>query len=334
MIPPIFISEISPDKIKVFLGSFIQLNISFGIFCSLILSDYSRFISSHLYRLLLLYGFPLLVAALQTFLLIKVYKVDSPSWLYSNGRIRDTETVLKSIYHSYAWQLKMNSFDQKSKIPSLTQSQPSAILLRNPKTLAYILCFVQQLSGINVITFYSKDIFAKTDSIKQRADDFTVFIGLCNFLVIFPIIWVIQKLTRKTVMEIGLMGMFLSYVGYILIEVFLDGLYKAYISFMGLLSATLCFQLALGTALWIYLTEILAICWVGTGISVQWIGAAGVGGIYPLLLIRGLKSDLEILFAICSTACLFGFLVVFKLASEIKDLEHFRSLNETVFVEK
>lgn len=248
---------------------------------------------------------------------MQIFYFDTPQWLFSSQRISEVEKVLQKIYKSWAWQKYLNLFESDgSHIHKRSFPLLSAKALKNPMGLSYILCFLQQFSGINVIIFYSKMIFKQSEAFHRQSSFIVIFISSVNFLLVLPTFFFIKKYGRKKLLLQGLLGMSMSFLCYCLFSYFFEENYKNWVKLGFMLCAIGFYETSLGPVIWIYITEILSVAWLGNAITVQWISAAAIASTYPVLFQFNYDDDLDIFFASCSAICFFGFIFVFKYAEE------------------
>ena len=81
--------------------------------------------------------------------------------------------------------------------------------LRRPLVIAMMMMLAQQLSGINCAIFYSTKIFEIAGLGPEESQSATLGMGSMNVVMTFISLVLIEKAGRKTLMLIGLCGMFL-----------------------------------------------------------------------------------------------------------------------------
>ncbi|OMJ95041.1 hypothetical protein SteCoe_1746 [Stentor coeruleus] len=321
VIPPIFISEVAPKEIKGFLGTFIQIGISLGILFTFLLSFIAeRYLEN--YRLIvLLFTVPVSVTLLQMYLFYTKYDLDTPIWLLGSDRVTETEMILKKIYKPWSWQGRYSAMEPDKVIKDMKKSNPVLSLPGRPQnliTLSIILSIIQQASGVNAIIFYSKEMLKKSQTFQTEAATFTVIIGILNFIMVIPTMFLIEKIGRKKLLLQGLAGMCFSYALFGLLSSlwFESKNEKEMVLFAGLLSAIAFYETSLGPVFWVYITEILTKMWVGPAITVHWIMAMIVTGTFEILCNGDMNVDIVYYFSVCGLCCLIGFIFVYKLAIE------------------
>lgn len=200
---PLYLSEISPEKQRGALVSLFQLAITIGILFSYI----SNAFFAHFYpswRMMLLVG---IVPAIE--LIRSVYFMpDTPRWYVLSGNIEKAkETLLK-------FQPKANVENEIEKIKNLISKDNNKEKFEFKKWMLFPLVigvggmFVQQWTGINTIIYFAPTILQQAGF----TDNFgailaTIGIGVVNFLMTFVAIFSTDKIGRKPLLYIGLIGM-------------------------------------------------------------------------------------------------------------------------------
>ncbi len=205
---PTYISEISTAKSRGRLVALYQFNIVFGILVAFI-SNYllSGIGGANDWRWML--GIEALPAALYCLLILGVPK--SPRWLLVQKE--DELNALKT--------LKLLHDDDSAALAELEmikthrEETTRGINVFNGRysrslTLAFLLAFFNQLSGINFILYYAPVIlenagFASSDSLLS-----SISIGGTNLLFTFVGLYLIDRMGRKSLMYIGSVGYIIS----------------------------------------------------------------------------------------------------------------------------
>ena len=78
--------------------------------------------------------------------------------------------------------------------------------LRVPITLAFLIAFFNQLSGINAVLYFAPRIFEMTGLAKEAALLQSVGIGVTNLVFTFVGLWLIDRLGRRTLLFVGSIG--------------------------------------------------------------------------------------------------------------------------------
>ncbi|KAG6459893.1 hypothetical protein O3G_MSEX011660 [Manduca sexta] len=80
--------------------------------------------------------------------------------------------------------------------------------LRQPLLIAIIVMIAQQLSGINVVIFFSTDIFRKANLSDAQSQYATLGMGAMNVVMTVISLLLVEIAGRKTLLLTGFLGMF------------------------------------------------------------------------------------------------------------------------------
>lgn len=203
---PLYISEISPAKLRGRLTAMFQLNIVLGILIAF-LSNYliGNFVENNAWRWMLgIEAFPALAFTVFCFII-----PESPRWLVGNREDKsDAIEVLQ----------RLNPTCQTDEIDALIAEISDAAhrkastggfwsgRLKLPILLAFLIAFFNQLSGINAVLYFAPRIFELTGLGEQAALLQSVGIGVTNLVFTFAGLWLIDRLGRRTLLYIGSFG--------------------------------------------------------------------------------------------------------------------------------
>jgi len=206
---PAFILEIASASKRGRLVAQYQFNIVLGIFIAF-LSNYviAQIGGEHDWRWML--GVEAIPAFLYILLVLKV--PESPRWLATVKK--DTDAALKVLQEVYA------DDQAKQELAAIVDHQPVeervslfAKKFRRPITLAFLLAFFNQWSGVNFIFYYAPQIlelsgFATSESLLS-----SITIGGINLIFTLLGMYLIDRLGRKTLLVYGSIGYIISLVG-------------------------------------------------------------------------------------------------------------------------
>ncbi|MDO5437693.1 MAG: sugar porter family MFS transporter [bacterium] len=200
---PLYLSEISPEKIRGALVSMFQLAITMGILFSYLSNAFfASFCES--WRLMLLIGiFPAALLATGIY-----FMPDTPRWYVLKGRFEEASNVLSKL---------QPEADVKTEIENIkslifTENKKGKFRFKKWMLLPLVIgvggMFVQQWTGINTIIYYAPTILQQAGfSDNLGAICATIGIGVVNFLMTFVAIFSTDKIGRKPLLYIGLTGM-------------------------------------------------------------------------------------------------------------------------------
>ncbi|XP_031629980.1 uncharacterized protein LOC116345073 [Contarinia nasturtii] len=188
---PTYTGEIAQTSIRGSLGSYFQLMLVLGVLFSYIVGGQANVFTLNLICACI----PIIFA------IVFVFMPESPAYLISKGKKEAAAKSLKWLRGSeydYSQELAelqaQHEADKNNKV-SLT----AALSRRSTIKAVYIglgLMFFQQMSGINAVIFYTKDIFeaAKTGVDSGLA---TIIVGVMQVISVFISSIIVDKLGRR-----------------------------------------------------------------------------------------------------------------------------------------
>ena len=226
MIAPIYIAEICPAESRGKMVSINQLNIVVGIsaayFSNYMILQMSQSgtplveqlgIAENTWRWML--GMEIVPAFIWLVALFFVPK--SPRWLLVQQKQTEAEASLKRLYPSATKETLMSTM---ADIKATTGDKVLPILTRlkeivGPKMrLALVIGLVvgisQQATGVNAIYFYAPSIFEQSGVGTNAAFAQAIWVGIINIVFTILAMAVIDKLGRKPLLLIGLIGVAIS----------------------------------------------------------------------------------------------------------------------------
>ncbi len=263
---PLYISEISPTKIRGTLVSMFQLLITVGIL-SAYLSDraFANNSNPESWRPMLIVGIvPALILFIGMFFL-----PETPRWLMSKGRDEEgrkilTRTESPEFLEKVIEEMKKDIEMDKKQADWRAIFQP---WLRNALIIAVGIMFFQQFVGINTVIYYSPKIFlAAGFQGAEAAIAASIIVGVVNVLFTIVSLFVIDKLGRRKLYFIGVTGIFFSLVGMGL-GFIIPGAGKWFLV-ISMLFYIAFFAISLGPLGWLIITEVFPTRVRGLGSSI------------------------------------------------------------------
>jgi sugar porter (SP) family MFS transporter len=229
MVCPLYISEISPTHLRGRLVTVFQFAITIGIMVALFNnfgvhrwavamgetvqeeSFLKWFLVDETWRTM--FAAELLPGIL--FLCLAVTIPESPRWLIKSGRFEQARRVLQRIFIDGADQ----EFDEiKRTIAEEEATQRRFIDLldaryRKPLVIAVALAVFAQFSGINVVFYYGTALLEKSGFEADSALSGTAVIGFFNMIFTVVAMWLVDKLGRRPLLQVGTVGAIVCLVG-------------------------------------------------------------------------------------------------------------------------
>ena len=250
VVAPMYIAEIAPPKSRGRLAGMFQFNIVFGILIAFVSDALLAGIGENAWRWMLgIAAFPSLLYALSCFAL-----PESPRWLLSRKGDREAGMqVLQRIQSDASASVIAAETD---KIMALSTEKASGRFwtrqLRKPITLAILIAFFNQLSGINAILYFAPRIFELTGLGAKAALLQSVGIGLTNLVFTFIGLWLIDRLGRRTLLYIGSFGYIAS------LSLVTLGFFKEHYSIIPtcIFAFIAAHAIGQGAVIWVFISEI------------------------------------------------------------------------------
>jgi sugar porter (SP) family MFS transporter len=275
VVGPMYISEISPARLRGRLAGSFQLMIVTGIFIAYLTNFLFIDLGDDAWRWML----GVMVVPSLLFLILLRSIPESPRWLILNGREAEAIPIMQ----------KLSEVNPGKAIEDIRNSvathRENLFQSRYAKPILYavILAMFNQLSGINAIIYYAPRIFSMAGFSDAEAYLQPVYIVGCNLLFTLLAMQAIDRFGRKTLLLIGSVGMivFLALTGNALggtegansnVLIYLIG----FIAF---------FAFSQGAVIWVFISEIFPNAVRSQGGSLgsftHWIMAMAISWVYP-----------------------------------------------------
>lgn len=220
---PIYISEIAPAKRRGQLVSFNQFNIVIGFaiayFANYFILQISQSdlgwvkelgIDQHPWRFML--GVEAIPAILWLLALTAV--PESPRWLALNGQDGRAREIFARVAPRETIETLMREVLETASVAAKPIGQRIAALtkprLRFVLLVGAILATAQQITGINAVYFYAPSIFEQSGVGRDAAFAQAAMIGVTNVIVTILAMILIDRLGRRPLLLIGMVGVTLS----------------------------------------------------------------------------------------------------------------------------
>lgn len=197
---PLYLSEMAPETIRGKMIAAYQLLVTIGILLAFLSDTYFSFTGN--WRMML--GI-IAIPAIILFLVV-IFLPNSPRWLASKGRLKETQQVLRLIRND------PNKIQQEFDdiTDSLKEKQEGWTLFKANKNvrrtvyLGMALQAMQQFTGMNIIMYYAPKIFSLAGfQTTEQQMVATIIVGLTFVLATFIAIFTVDKLGRKPILKVG-----------------------------------------------------------------------------------------------------------------------------------
>lgn len=284
VVAPTYISEISTPATRGKLGALYQFNIVFGILIAFLSNYFLQGVGgANDWRWML--GVLAVPSIIYTVMVMAV--PESPRWLVTkkNDLAKAKETLqligVADADAEIAIIIKSNLHDSPSGKQTQFFNKKHTVII----SLAFMIAFFNQLSGINFILYYAPEILSRIGLAAKDSLLNSIAIGGTNLIFTFVGLYLIDKLGRRKLLIIGSLG-------YIISLVMVAGCFAAHASPFILMSFLLLFiashAVGQGAVIWVFISEIFPNKVRATGqsfgASVHWVFAAIITLITPIFL--------------------------------------------------
>ena len=317
VIAPMYISEISPAKLRGRLAGSFQVNIVAGIMFAYLTNYIFTYLQlTDAWRWML--GVMVVPAVLFTFLLFLI--PESPRWLILNNREPEARPILSRLGEANL-DAAINAIRD-----SVKEHRESLFQRRYIKPIVYamLLAMFNQLAGINAILYYAPRIFQMAGFDQSQAFSQSVYIGVANLAFTLLAMSVIDKFGRKTLLIIGSLGMilFLCLAGGAIptgpLPEHPTGNSNLVIYLIGFIAF---FAFSQGAVIWVFISEIFPNSVRSQGGSLgsgtHWVAAAIITSVFPSI-IEGNRERLGWSFFFFAGMMLLQLLFVWRVMPETK----------------
>lgn len=298
IVSPIYISEVSPAKIRGTLVSLYQLAVTAGFLLAYLANWaidagidpsaaadaglWSRMFNAEAWRGML--GSETLPALL--FLFIIFFIPESPKWLIIKGKPNEATAVLSRILGS---EDEINAEVEATRSSSGEDKGSWSDLLK-PGILVAVLAgcaiaILGQFMGVNAVLYYGPKIFSEAGFDNPMFS--TVLVGLVNFATTVLAVFIIDRVGRKQLIYWGVSGMIICLIaigtyfatGGVLGNGFMLAFFLAYV---------FCCAISISAIVFVLLSEMYPNSIRGRAMSLAgfmlWVGTYLVGQLTPVLL--------------------------------------------------
>ncbi|WP_349897630.1 sugar porter family MFS transporter [Parafrigoribacterium soli] len=255
-VAPLYISEVSPPRVRGGLVSFNQLAITSGILLAYLVNFAFSSVPDGWRWMLGVGAIP--GAALAVGMLMVPH---TPRWLLEHGREDEARTVLQKLRGSDP------DADIEQEIEEVRDAQRKEssttvrdLLKPNIRPLIWVgagLAIFQQFVGINTVIYYAPTILSKTGLTNSASITQTVFVGVTNVVFTIIAVLLLDRIGRRRLLLIGTVGLT---VAIIFLGVFFASPWlqqnASYLALVALIVYIASFAVGLGPVFWLMIAEI------------------------------------------------------------------------------
>jgi len=267
-VAPLYISEVSPPKVRGGLVSFNQLAIVTGILLAYV-ANYTLKDFPEQWRWML--GVAAIPGLVLTLGMLTV--PHSPRWLKSHGRDEEARDVLERLRAGDAnadVDAEIRDIEEAAKkergttVRSLLRPE-----LRPMFAVGLLLAVAQQFVGVNTVIYYAPTILSDTGMGNSAALAATVIVGATNLVFTVVAVVLLDKVGRRALLMTGTVGLLLALL---LLGVYFTSstLQQDYgwVALAGLVLFIASFAVGLGPVFWLMISEIFPVGARGKAMSV------------------------------------------------------------------
>ena len=246
LVSPLYLAEVAPPHYRGRFVCLFQIMVAAGILAAYGIN--ALFAQQDSWRVV--FWISLIPAGVQ---LVGLFFIpESPGWLFRKGRPVPAEKALAVLRGDLEWKKHLSEMQMSGTRQYGKRKWEKRLIFII--TVGFLLSAFQQITGINTVIYYAPTIFGHTGaSSAESALVATLAVGIANFLVTFIAVWLIDKIGRRILLLIGVLGMAVCLGMLIFVLQVEKHPLLAVISVVGYVSF---FALSLGPVTWVVLSEI------------------------------------------------------------------------------
>lgn len=223
ILAPVYIAEISPAKQRGRMISINQFNIVIGLsaayftnyyLINLMQSDAAWVVSLNLQENIWRWMLGLEILPALLFFVGLMFIPESPRYLVMKGREQEAKAILSRLHGVKLMEKELAQIEQTKQVktPNLLASFKELFSkkMRLVMAIGVTVAVFQQITGVNAIYFYAPSIFEQSGVGTNAAFAQAVWVGLTNVVFTIIAMLLIDKVGRKPLLNIGLIGIALS----------------------------------------------------------------------------------------------------------------------------
>lgn len=304
---PLFINEFAPLEVSGRLGALNQLLIVSGIVVTNILALFvpSITVPDNIDDAVIdnypiwsgwwvIFGIPIVIAAVQIILLLTLFRNETPRYLYGAGREDEALELIKSIYK--AEYVEEIAREKKAEVEKLQTNNTDSIVTtpddsetssKSKKLCIFVavhLAVLQQMCGVNVVVLYGGGIINKAVQNDVVSKWLQLVLIATQFLACLGTSFVLKKIGRKSLLQLGtgISFIVLTIIG-VAFVVMDSNTAQQILVIVSLYVFMISFGFTLGPVVWLYIPEIVPATIVPYTTLSNWAGASITIILFPIL---------------------------------------------------
>jgi sugar porter (SP) family MFS transporter len=317
---PVYVSELAPPRSRGLLIGFYQFALTVGI----VLADLVGYwlAGQHAWRTMIGLG----AAPAALFLVLILTLPESPRWLFTQNRIDEMRSVLRS----YTDETGTQSLVEEIRLALAVPIEQRWSQLWRPAVRASLLIAVgfttlQQVTGINTIIYYGPQIFALAGIASSKNAIFsTLLVAITNMLATIIALVFVDRVGRKPLLYAGLTGMTASLIllAYSFHTPTTFGAAPGVVATICLMVYITCFAFSMGPIAWILVSEIFPLRVRGRGVAAASLGSGASNFLVSLTFLSLIKATSTVFtFLLYGVFCIVTLLFVRFVVPETKGRE-------------
>jgi len=250
ILSPLYISEISPARIRGALVSVNQMAIVTGILLAYFVNWIFAGIGPSNWRWMFASG---AVPSVLFFALV-LRVPESPRWLVKQGREDEAREILTRVDTAETASLEISNIKETLILEKGALSELFRPGFRTALFIGVVLAIFQQITGINAVLYYAPRIFETAGFERLSAIGQSTIVGLVNMLFTVVAIVLVDRVGRKPLLLIAAGGMGVSFI--LLGAAFRFQLFGGSLVLLFTLLYVAFFAVAMGPIVWVVMAEI------------------------------------------------------------------------------
>lgn len=303
LISPMYVSEVSPPKLRGRMGTLYQFSIVTGIVVSYCINYLLRNAGPGNWRWMFITG---VIPSVVLFALL-LFAPETPRFLFKAGKRDEAFAILERIGGRNNAEFEMGEIAASFRLQQGTWRDLLSPGIRRAVLVGFCLAILVHFSGINTVIDYAPSIFRAAGWQIDAALFSTFVVGLTNFSLTIVSFWIIDRFGRRPLYLVGSAGMAVALTA--LMGVALTGHFRGPVVLALILSYLAFFSSCIGPVFWTLVPEIFPNRIRGTAMTVpvltQWVANALVVLFFPYAFNR------------IGKAATFGFLAIVALSQAV-----------------